>query len=188
MARPQIDAVALVQELRDAKTIDEKRSVTKTLKDISRRLVDGEKLIAAGSVPVIVNLFVQCSDDKVRRNSAYFIGFLVISDYRETIAATNPSILEALVDFVPYVDEDGQHPAVFALTLMTSYDTPTAQQLRDVPGVCDTLREAKESGDDTLIDDLLDRLLPLSTSGKRIKPARAYIENGASANRRSRAG
>ena len=171
MAEPSADAVALVKKLHDAKSVDEQRSALRILRRPAYGTKEGRALVDAGAVPVIVKLFMECDDDELKADCAVVIGHLAFS--QKNIGTLDSDFLETMVRFLSYVDEDGHNSAAFALYWLTTEDQTTRQSLRDIPNVCDAIQTSKEMCEGNIFDDLLDFLLPLSTSGKRIKPARA---------------
>lgn len=171
MAEPSADAVALVQKLHDAKSVDEQLSAIRTLRRPACQTKEGRALVDAGAVPVIVKLFMECDDDEIRSNCAVVIGFLAFE--QKIIGTFDSDFMETMVKFLPYIDETGHNSAAFALYWLTIEDQTTRQSLRDIPNVCDAIRTTKETCNDYLVGVLLDFLLSLSASGKRIKPARA---------------
>ena len=62
MAEPSAIAAALVQKIRDANSIDEKRSATDTLLVKVRREGRDEAVAAAGAVRAAAELFMECDD------------------------------------------------------------------------------------------------------------------------------
>ena len=191
MADSSAIATALVQKVRDAKSVYEKRSATDTLLVRMRREGRCAELAAAGAIRAVVKVFMECDeDDETRSNCAEIIGCLALQEENYgNIGISDSVFLEAMVDFLPNAEADGYNSVAYALYYLIIEDRTMRQALRDVPNIFDALHTNQETCDyDLRIDDVLHLLLPLSTSGKRIKPARAYIENGTSANRRSRAG
>lgn len=175
MAKTSAFLVALVQKVRDAKSVDEQQSAFQMLGECSQYWYGfEEELIAAGMLPVAVKLFMECDDDDLRGTCAQqMYNMATVEGMPEKIATSYQGLLEALVNFTSYVDEDGYCVAADVLEYIMQDNRTIRQWVRDVPNVCDTLRKVRKKDNDAVIGQLLDYLLPLSVSGKRINPARA---------------
>lgn len=164
-------AQELLHSVRDAQTV---KDLFKAMNQINMYLFvkgNDQLLMEAGAPPIVAAALETWDDLNIKLSCAELIAALSRKNGEDAEAFANEGVLEMLVPLASETTRGHYHNATYALYEMTKTSIQAAQRLRCVPNIIDILSELDDPTDYT--NKVLNRLRPLSETGRFTKPARA---------------
>ena len=167
----QAEAFACVVAVRDATSVEAQREAACALEAAASKHGNHPLLMDAGVASVLSAALRKWDDVDAKKNCTRAIAHLAnCRNGDRHMVFAEAGILEPLVACVPHEDHKWSTAAA-ALHWLTGDNPEVTQQLRDVPGVMETL-ESTEGSTSGWIGGVLVRLRPLKPTGRLLKPAR----------------
>ena len=166
-------ANALVLAMRDAVSTEAQRTSATAMNGSAEFVKNTGSLRDAGAASALATALQEWEDDEAKEKCAMTVACIARVGDESQVALAEAGVLEPLVAFLPFLNQNNSSPAAYALLVLTKNNAEVMQRLLDVPSAMEALEEV-EFRDQGYCAPCLCRLLcAFSSPGRLVKATRA---------------